>query len=379
MVKANPNSFLRVNKSEVDFDPDTSPYSDEVYKKGKENLQRLINEQIMIRDEQPCFYLYRLTWLGQSQTGLIATTSVDEYARGLIKKHEHTRPEKVNDRANHIQTLEAQVGPVFSIFRQNEKITSLFKEFTAAAAEVDFTGDDSVRHELWIVSDEGAVKALVGAFADVGELYIADGHHRSESALEVSRRMKETNPNHTGDEPYNFFLNVLFSDTELRILPYNRAVSELNGLTVEDLLAKAGESYTVEASDQPVEPDKKQQVGLYCAGKWYRLTSKEGSFDKNHAARSIDSAVLSENFLAPILGIENIRTDKRIDFIGGIRGVAELVRLVDSDKFKIAFSLGPVTVDQLLKVADAGEVMPPKSTWFEPKLRSGMVVNLLNE
>lgn len=379
LVKDNPNSFLRVNKSEVDFPPETPAYDEAVYKKGRENLQRLINDGIMFRDDKPCFYLYRLTWRDQSQTGLVAQTSVDEYDQGLIKKHEHTRPAKVNDRANHIMTLEAQVGPVFTTFRHNQQIRDLFNKITSVKPTVDFVAVDDVRHELWVVDDRATIEAIVGAFAQLPEMYIADGHHRSQSASEVSRRLREKNPGYSGDEIFNFFMNVLFPDDELRILPYNRVVRDLNGLTEDELLAKAGESFTVTSESEPVVPRSNHEIGVYMNGQWYKLTVKEGTYDAADPAQSIDSAILTKNFLAPVLGITDIRTDDRIDFVGGIRGVSELIKLVDSNEYKIAFSMYPVTVGQLLDVADAGQVMPPKSTWFEPKLRSGMVVNLLKE
>ncbi len=379
LVKDNPNSFLRVNKSEVDFPPGTAIYSEEVYKKGRENLERLINSGIMVRDPKLCLYLYRLTWQGRSQTGLVALASVDEYDRGLIKKHEHTRPAKVNDRANHILALEAQVGPVFTTFRQKPEIKAIFRKLTAPAPRVDFVAVDDVRHELWVIDDDTSIASIVEAFAGMGEFYVADGHHRSQSASEVRRRMREQNPAHSGQEIYNFFLNVMFPDEELRILPYNRVVKDLNGLTPEQLIARAEETFTVAAQDGPVTPGKNHNVGMYVDGKWYLLTMKSGTFDPGDPVQSIDSAILTKNFLDPVLGIRDLRTDDRIDFVGGIRGVAELVKLVNSNEYKIAFSMYPVTIGQLLDVADAGQVMPPKSTWFEPKLRSGMVVNLLKE
>ncbi|UCD65046.1 MAG: DUF1015 domain-containing protein [Candidatus Zixiibacteriota bacterium] len=379
MVRDNPNSFLRVNKAEVDFPPDTPVYSEAVYRRGKENLDRLVSDGIMVPDENPSFYLYRLTWKKRSQTGLVSLASVDEYDRGLIKKHEHTRPQKVNDRANHIMTLQAQVGPVFTTFRHNDDIRSLFKRLTKASPEIDFTGGDSVRHELWVVGGREDIAAIETAFGRLEALYIADGHHRSQSASEVCRRMRERNPGHTGREIYNYFLHVAFPDDELRILAYNRVVKDLNGLTADEVLARAHTAFEVMPVPGAVEPDTGRQIGMYLEGKWYLLKIREGSYDATDPARSIDSAVLTENFLAPILGIEDIKTDERIDFVGGIRGVTELMKLVDSDECKIAFSMYPVSVGQLLDVADAGLVMPPKSTWFEPKLRSGMVVNLLNE
>lgn len=378
LVKENQDSFLRVNKSEVDFPPEESIYGEKVYQKGKENLNRLISEKIMIRDESPCFYLYRLTMNNKSQTGIVALTSVDEYDRGLIKKHEHTRPVKVNDRADHIMTLEAQVGPVFSIFRNNPELKTLFKNLTAGTPDVDFTADDNVRHELWVINEPAEIDKLVAGFASLPALYIADGHHRSEAASEVCRRMKEKNEKHTGEELYNYFLNVIFPDDELYIMSYNRVVSEMDGLSIEDLIEKAGDKFEIEKSDSPINPESSHIIGVYADHQWYKFKIKPGTYDADDPTESIDSAILTKNFLAPHLGIENLRTDDRIDFVGGIRGIKELIKLVDSDKYKLAFALYPVSVEQLLAVADANQVMPPKSTWFEPKLRSGMVVNLLN-
>jgi uncharacterized protein (DUF1015 family) len=379
LVKNNPDSFLRVNKPEVDFDPSVDVYGREIYQRGKDNLERLVRDGIMIRDEKPSFYLYRLTMDGRVQTGLVALTSVDEYDRGLIKKHEHTRPKKVSDRADHIQTLGAQVGPVFSIFRNNETIAGLFKKATERDPELDFVSEYNVRHQLWVISDTEVIDEIVSAFGALGELYIADGHHRSAAASEVCRRLEEKNPNHTGNEHYNFFLNVIFPDNELHILPYNRVVVDLNSLSLDELLKRASEAFDIKTHKGPVESRQPYHMGLYAKRSWYEMVARENTFDRSHPVESIDSAILTKNLLDPVLGIKDIRTDERIDFVGGIRGVKELEKLVDSRKFEIAFSLYPVTVQQLLKVADAGEVMPPKSTWFEPKLRSGMVINLLDE
>ena len=379
IAKNNPHSFLHVNKAEIDFDPGVNPYSEQVYQRGKDNLARFVNDGIMIRDTKPSLYLYRLTWQGKSQTGLVALASVAEYDAGKIRKHEHTHPEKVNDRANHIAFLEAQVGPVFSTFRYSDKIDSIFDKISTTAPTTQFEADDGVRHELWVVDNSYVVDQLITAFGELDSLYIADGHHRSQSASEVCRRSAEKNPNHTGEEIYNYFLTVLFADRELRILPYNRIVSDLNGLTPHQILDQAGENFEVSVRKDAAVPSKPHEFGMYCERKWYMLTARPGSFDAAHPTRSIDAAILADNFILPILGIADPRTDKRISFVGGIRGVDELVRLVDSGEYKIAFSLYPTSVEQLLKVADAGEVMPPKSTWFEPKLRSGMVVNLLTK
>lgn len=379
IVEKCPNSFLRVNKAELEFNDDVNSYSEEVYQRGKDNLQRLSDLGFMIRDEKPSFYLYRITMDGKSQTGLAALTSVEEYDNGLIKKHEHTRPAKVNDRANHIEFLGAQVGPVFSTYRYNENIDKIFHNITADNPLIDFVADDDVRHEFWVISEDAEIRKIEEAFAALPHLYIADGHHRSQSASEVCRRSKERNPNHTGNESYNFFLNVLFPDSELNILPYNRVVADLNDLTFDLIIGLASEKFYISPLSGEVTPSELHSFGLYCEGKWYLLKAKDGTFDPNDPTGSIDAAILGANFIDPILGISDPKTDLRIDFVGGIRGTKELEKLVDSGKYKITFSLYPTSIQQLLDVADAGKVMPPKSTWFEPKLRSGMVVNLMDE
>jgi uncharacterized protein (DUF1015 family) len=379
MADGNPHSFLRVNKSEIEFPDNVNAYSEEVYLRARENLLKFEREGTMIRDPKPCFYLYRLTMNGRSQTGLVALTSVDEYDAGKIKKHEHTRPEKVEDRARHIKIVGAQVGPVFTTFRFDREIDNLFKQVTSSPAPTDFVSDDGIRHELWVIDNDKMIADIVAAFGKLDALYIADGHHRSESAAELCRQMKKKGEIKGPNDPFNFFLNVVFPDSELAIMPYNRVVKDLNGMTVEELLKKASDKFTIAPANGEVNPDKLHTFGFYAEGKWYKLTAKEGTFDPKHATKSIDASVLADNFIAPLLGITNPRTDKRIDFVGGIRGTKELVKLVDSGEFKAAFSLFPTSIEQLLNVADRGEVMPPKSTWFEPKLRDGMVVNLLND
>jgi len=345
IVKQNPKSFLRINKAELEFSDDMNPYSEAVYQKGKANLQQLIDNGLMIRDENPCFYVYRLTMDNRSQTGLVSLVSVDDYDNGLIKKHEHTRPEKVNDRADHIDFLDAQVGPVFTAYRFQEPIQRIFNTIMENPPSIDFVADDTVRHEFWVIGDPDLQKVIISEFAPF-PLYIADGHHRSQSASEVCRRKKEQNSHHTGEEGYNYFLNVIFPDSELTILPYNRVVRDMNGLTISEILEKTVHNFEISPNDP---------------------------------TGSIDAAILGDNFIAPILGIIDPKTDKRINFVGGIRGTKELIRLVNSGEYKLAFSLFPTSVKQLLDVADAGEIMPPKSTWFEPKLLSGMIINMLTD
>ena len=378
IVKQNPKSFLRINKAELEFSDDMNPYSEAVYQRGKANLQQLIDNGLMIRDENPCFYVYRLTMDNRSQTGLVSLVSVDDYNNGLIKKHEHTRPEKVNDRADHIDFLDAQVGPVFTAYRFQEPIQRIFNTVTENTPSVDFVEDDTVRHEFWVIDDPDLQKGIISEFASF-PLYIADGHHRSQSASEVCRRKKEQNPHHTGEEGYNYFLNVIFSDSELTILPYNRVVRDMNGLTISEILKKTAHNFKISSVDGAVNPEELHTFGMYVEGNWFLLKAREGSFDPNDPTGSIDATILGDNFIAPILGIKDPKTDKRINFIGGIRGTKELIRLVNSGEYKLAFSLFPTSIKQLLDVADSGEVMPPKSTWFEPKLRSGMIVNMLTD
>ncbi len=375
MAADNPNSFLRVNKAELEFPEGADPHADEVYARAKANLERLESSGVMKRDSTPCLYVYRLTMSGRSQTGLVTLTSVDEYDRGLIKKHEHTRPNKVADRAQHILTLDAQVGPVFSTFRTTEAIRSAFSAITTQPAPCDFTAD-GVRHELWVVDGTDRIDAFVTGFAALDCLYIADGHHRSEAASVVAARSRDAG---RPGGAHQSFLNVLFPHDELRILPYNRVVRDTAGKSVAGILEEASGRFEVTETVRAVSPDTLHDFGLYAAGRWYHLRARPGTFDASHPTKSIDAAVLADGFLEPILGIIDPRTDERIDFIGGIRGTKALERAVDSGEYALAFSLHPTSIEQLLGVADAGEVMPPKSTWFEPKLRSGMVVNRLSD
>ena len=373
LVKENRLSFLRVNKPEVDFPPEQSAYTNEVYNSGKKVLESMISAGQLVKDNKPGFYLYQLNWLAKPQTGLVCLCSINDYENGFIKKHELTRPQKVNDRADHMVALNAQVGPVMMTLKPNQEINRLFDKLTESGAEIDFEADDSVRHRIWVISDDESIGKLKAAFEPVDFLYIADGHHRTESAAEVRRRLKEQNPAHHGSEPYNYFLAVIFPSDQMRILSYNRVVTDLGELSLEELLKKAEENFIIEKSDRPFEPLTNTDFGIYSHGKWYKLTARDGIFDDSSSTASIGSAILESCFLKTYLKIEDVRKDPRLDFVGGIRGLAELERLVDSGKFEIAFSVSAVTVGQLLEVADANQIMPPKSTWFEPKLRSGLL------
>ncbi len=378
MADGNPYSFLHVIRAEIDFDHDIDPHSDEVYRKGAENLRRMVEEGVLFQDEKPCFYVYQLVMGEHRQRGIVAGASVEEYEKGLIKKHEHTKPDKEDDRTRHINTLNAQTGPVMLAYKARSEIDEFVDSICESRKpEYDFVGPGGVEHTLWPVCDEGLVAKLRELFADVDALYITDGHHRSAAAARVARERRAANPNHTGDEPYNFFLSVIFPHDQLQILGYHRVVKDLNGLSPEEFMAKVAEKFDVEPTDSP-EPDAPHRFGMFLDGRWYRLTAKPGTFPEDDPVRSLDVSVLQENLLAPILGITDPRTDKRIDFVGGIRGIGELERRCRED-MRLAFALYPTTIEQLMTIADAGAIMPPKSTWFEPKLLSGLVVHTLRE
>ncbi|MFH1529831.1 MAG: DUF1015 family protein [Pseudomonadota bacterium] len=377
MAQDNPLSFLRVVKAEIDFAPGISLYSNEVYERSAENLRTLIRDGNLVRDAADAFYVYQLRMGDHVQRGLVCGTSVQEYENGLIKKHEFTRREKEDDRARHVETLMANAGPVLLTYRASAEVDALVDGICSDAPVVDFTADDGIGHSLWVVSDVDLVAKIRNAFEGVEALYIADGHHRSASAFRVRNSLRSQNPGHTGEELYNHFLAVVFPDTQLRIMAYNRVVTDLNGLTSEGLLAAIAQRFDVAPADV-ADPPAPKQFGVFLDGAWYRLTAKAGTYPAGDPVKSLDVAILQDNLLAPILGIEDPRTDRRIDFVGGIRGTRELERRCAGD-MEIGFALYPTGVDQLMAIADAGEVMPPKSTWFEPKLRSGVVVRSLED
>jgi len=379
MAKTNTHSFLHVVKPEIDLPVETDPYSDAVYAKAAENLTKLLGNGVLKQDDTECYYIYQIQMGDHIQTGLVAVASVDDYNDNKIKKHEFTRPAKEDDRTRHILTSKAQAGPVFCVFRRDPGLSEVFQEITAAPAEISFTADDGVAHALWPVCDNELCSRITSAFADFKEIYIADGHHRSAAGSRAAKEMRATNLDFTGDEEFNYFLTVIFPDDQLQIMAYNRVVADLNGMPNEQFLVRIHERFEVEqvSSRADAEPAKPYDYGMYLDRVWYRLTARPELINPDDPVESLDIHVLSKAVLQPLLGIENPRTDPRVDFVGGIRGLAELEKLVNSGKWKIAFALHPTSVDQLLAVADADEVMPPKSTWFEPKLRSGMVVHLI--
>jgi uncharacterized protein (DUF1015 family) len=377
IVMKNPQSFLRVIKPEVDLDPDIDQYSEDVYQQGACNLRRLINEGAMVQDQKPTYYFYRQIMDGHSQVGLVATVSAEDYENYRIRKHEFTRPDKEADRVKHIMTQQAQCGPVFLTYPDIPELNELQETYCSdKGPDADFTAGDGIRHTVWAVVDDSIIEKIQNVFLKVSRLYVADGHHRSAAGTIVAKRMRAENPNHTGREEYNYFLAVVFPKSHMKILAYNRAVVDLNSQSVEEFLARVEKDFVISENAEPV-PQSLHQYSMYLDGKWYGLTPQPGSYPEDHPVKSLDSSILQEKLLAPLLDIDDPRTSQRIKFVGGMRGTGELERLVDSGKFQVAFSLYPVTLDQLFSVADSGNVMPPKCTWFEPKLRSGLVVHLL--
>lgn len=380
MVKDNPHSFLHIDRAEIDLPVGTDPHDRAVYLKAKENLDGMIADGRFIQDDKPCLYIYRLIRNGRSQTGLAVTASVEEYEKGIIKKHELTRADKEQDRIDHVDTTNAHTGPIFLAYRNKKEITALIEDIKKNTAPVyDFTAEDGISHAVWVVDDAETVALLTEAFAAVPNFYIADGHHRNASAARVSGYRKNANPNHNGKEGYNFYLAVLFPDNELEILDYNRVVTDLNGYTEDGFIAEIEKAFTVEpkADKDAAKPAAAATFGMYLGGKWYSLAPKAPLEDD--CIKSLDVSVLQERLLTPILGIGDIRTDKRIDFIGGIRGVGELEKRVDSGEMAVAFSMYPTSLAQLMQIADEDKIMPPKSTWFEPKLRSGLLIHSLED
>ena len=377
MAAGNPYSFLRVSKAEIDLPADVDVHSDAVYEKSAENFRRFIAEGVLARDTRDSFYIYRLRMGGHVQHGIVAGFSVQEYEDDLIRKHELTRREKEDDRARHVEKLMANAGPVLLTYRKRPDITALTARVVAGRPVYDFTAADGIGHTLWIVDDPEQTQALRAAFAAVPVTYVADGHHRSASAFRVRNNLRARNPRHTGQEGYNHFLAVAFPDDELQIMGYHRVVQDLTGHGTADFLAQVGERFPVEPTADP-EPRAARSFTMYLDGRWYRLNARCGSFRADDPVKSLDAAILQDNLLRPLLGIDDPRTSKRIDFVGGIRGTGELVKRCQKD-MKVAFALYPVSVAQLMAIADAGAIMPPKSTWFEPKLRSGVVVRTLED
>ncbi|HYV54462.1 MAG TPA: DUF1015 family protein [Chitinophagaceae bacterium] len=378
-AKNNPHSFLHVTKSEIDLPVNIDTHSHAVYQKAKENLQQFIHDGILFYEEKPCYYIYQLVMPARagtdgnerSQTGLVCVSSVEDYFNNVIRKHEFTRPEKEKDRIDHMLTIGAQTGNVFLAYRDVSELNNLINEWKATHQPVyDFVADDTVQHTIWIVNDDDKINSITGLFAaKVPNTYIADGHHRAASAAKVSRQLP-------GNENAKYFLTTIFPASELTILDYNRVIKDLNGLTKENFISRLQEDFMITDIDEPVKPSTLHEFGMYLDHQWYILKSKKGTFTDDPIG-VLDVTILSKNILDNILDIKDQRTDKRIDFVGGIRGLSELERRVDSGEMKLAFSLHPVSIQQLFDIADNDIVMPPKSTWFEPKLRDGLLTHML--
>ena len=377
-AEGNPLSFLRVIKPEIELPISIDPYSDEVYEKGAEVYNTFKKDDVLVQDSSQNFYIYRLTMEGRTQTGLVGCCHFEEYFEGKIKKHELTRVAKEEDRVKHVDTLNANAEPVFFSYRANQEIDSMLKNLVLEKPVYDFVAADQIRHELWIIDNASLVSKLEKLFSDIPNLYVADGHHRTAAAARIGERRRKQNPDHTGDEEYNLFLAVLFSDQELEIFDYNRVIKDLNGLSPTEFIEKISGNFSLlQKSEKAIRPLQKGDFSVYLDKNWYLFSPLSREFD-NDPVKNLDVSYLSDYIFEPILGISDQRTDDRIDFVGGIRGLEELAKRVDSGDMAVAFALFPVSMDELLNVADEGKIMPPKSTWFEPKLRSGLFVHELS-
>lgn len=377
MTKDKPYSFLHVDKAEIDLPVGTDIYSPQVYAKAKENLDKLVSDGILVQDNKPMLYVYELTMDGRSQTGLVACTSIDEYLNGIIKKHELTREDKEQDRIRHVDICNANTGPIFLAYRTVDEISAIIENVKKNAPVYDFTAEDGIKHRAWVIDNDETANKLIELFKAVPNLYIADGHHRNASAAKVGLKRRAEHPDYTGDEEFNYYLAVIFPSDQLKIMDYNRVVKDLNGMTSEEFMNKLAEKFDIHEAEGKAKPKKQYDFGMYLDKKWYMLTAKE-NLRVNDAVAGLDVSILQNNVLIPILGIGDIRTDKRIDFVGGIRGLGELERRVDSGEMKVAFAMYPTSIDQLMTIADENKIMPPKSTWFEPKLRSGLFIHSLD-
>jgi uncharacterized protein (DUF1015 family) len=374
----NPLSFLHVGKPEIDLPPNVNLYDERVYLKGKENLDRLIRDGVLRQDPAPCLYVYAQTMKGHTQYGIVGCASVEEYTNDTIKKHEHTRKDKEDDRTKHVQVTNAHSGPIFLTYRSQKSIDRIVAKVITGGPAYDFVSDDNIRHQLWVIQDDATINTITSAFRAVPNLYVADGHHRSAAAARVGNDLAKANPNHRGDEEYNFFLAVLFPHDQLRILDYNRVVKDLNEKTTSEFLRLVGEKFDISKAAGRHAPIHKGEFGMYLRGEWYVLFSRPALMKVDDPVERLDVSLLQKYLLSPILGIDDPRTSKRIDFVGGIRGLKELEKRVDSGEMVVAFAMHPTSIEELLAIADAGKIMPPKSTWFEPKLRDGVVVHMVS-
>lgn len=368
-------TFLRIDRAETQFPDDVDTYDERVYQKAREMLDARISDGTFITDPKKCYYVYELIMNGRSQTGIVACSSIDDYLNNVIKKHENTREEKEIDRIKHVDTCAAQTGPIFLAYRSNTKISLTVENTKKNKPLYAFTSEDGIQHNVWKISDDNDIALIQEAFGEINSIYIADGHHRAASAVKVGLKRRQENPGYTGEEEFNFFLSVLFPEDQLMIMPYNRVVKDLNGYSFEGFISKIEADFTVtKIGNKPYEPVQKGTYGMYFDGCWYELKKSAALNSITDPVDGLDVSILQDYLLGPVLGIGDPRTDKRIDFIGGIRGLKELERRADND-MKIAFSMYPTSIQELFAVSDAGKLMPPKSTWFEPKLRSGIFIH----
>lgn len=376
VVLKNPHSFLAIDRAETQFPEDADMYADCVYEKASSMLKEWQENGLFIKEEKPCYYIYELTMSGRVQTGIVACASIDDYQNNVIKKHENTRAEKEQDRIRHVDTCNAQTGPIFLAYRANQKIADVVAKTKTGAPLYDFVAEDGVGHRVWVIDDMEDIALMKDTFASINAIYIADGHHRCASAVKVGLKRRASDSGYTGEEEYNYFLSVLFPDNELMIMDYNRVVKDLNGMTAEEFKKKLLERYEISVpADAPIRPKKKGETAMYLEGKWYLLTLKE-NLRNSDPVDGLDVSILQKYVLAELLDIQDPKTDKRIDFVGGIRGLEELERRATSDCV-LAFAMYPTSIGELFAVSDAGLLMPPKSTWFEPKLRSGLFIHEL--
>ncbi len=376
----NPYSLLHIIKPEIDLPEDVDLYSQQVYDKAKDNFELFRQKGWLVQDENDYLYIYAQTMNGKTQYGLVGCAGVEDYMNNVIKKHELTRPDKEEDRMKHVRVTNANMEPVFFSYPAHPGIDAIITAYVKENEAVyDFTADDGFGHHFWVVREEKIVNQLISYFAELPSTYVADGHHRTAAAALVGNEKKGNNPNHTGDEEYNYFLAVHFPDNQLTIIDYNRVVKDLNGMTAESFIQKLAKGFVVEEKGSEIyKPDRLHNLSMYLEGKWYSLTAREGTYDDNDPIGVLDVTILTNQVLEPLLDITDLRRSKRIDFVGGIRGLGELKRRVDSGEMKVAFALYPVSMKQLIDIADSGNIMPPKTTWFEPKLRSGLVVHSLD-
>ena len=378
-AEASEKSLLHITKPEIDFEPMPDEHSHEVYDQAVKNFKSWQEKGWLVQDSKPCYYIYAQTMNGKTQYGLVLCAHTDDYSEGKIKKHELTRKDKEDDRMVHVRIQNANIEPVFFSYPDNAEIDAIVRKYTAGKPEYDFTAEDGFGHHFWVIDDDDTVRRITEIFKDIPAFYVADGHHRTAAAARVGAEKRTGNPAHTGDEEYNFFMAVAFPESQLTIIDYNRVVKDLNGLTVEEFLKALEEDFIVEKKGKEIcKPDHLHNFSMYLGGEWYSLEAREGRYDDSDPIGVLDVTILSDLVLDKILGIKDLRTDKRIDFVGGIRGLGELSKRVDSGEMAVAFALYPVSMKQIVDIADSGNIMPPKTTWFEPKLRSGLAIHKLD-